>query len=529
MLFQVSQRGTVYAQQHVLTILQGKLKLGDRHYADGNYHAALQAYRDASPRGADPSTHLRLARCYAHLKDYAMAVEQFEKEKSDTNFSEDDLFLYAESLLTMKEHDQAKKIYQKLLDRQPNLEIVKAKIWRINNLSYLFEDSLHYSLRPISLNTAYSDFGATPHQQGIVFVSNRNRNKLITKVDGARHATFYHLNFSEFSSGRDALRNDSVWLEAPQSFLKELENDLHIGPIEFYDDDRKAVVARTTREPNDGGKRTLQIYFLSRDRRGKWKIDFPFPHNSPNYSVSDPTISTDGKVLYFTSDMEGGYGGKDIYRSEWQNNNWTVPLNLGETVNTARDEAYPFLHQNGTLYFSSDGHAGLGGLDIFKISLQGGGFGEVQNMGYPINSSYDDFSLFLDTLGTKGFLSTNRKNGGFDDDIYEVDVDLQSYPLQLKAVVHVKEHTWTNSSEVKPLGKCRVQLVDNVRHHLVHEVIADEEGNFELSIPYFSYFMLRIKATDGEEAVALLDIPKHRTEIGAHEIVVVRDFFNAKQ
>lgn len=522
--------GLVHAQQHILTILQGKLKLGDRHYGEGNYRAALLSYEDAIQKDEyDPTIHLRLARCYAHLKDYAMAVNQFEKEKSDANFTVDDFFLFAESLLTVGEHDRAKKIYEKILVRQPDLETVKAKIWRINNLTYLFEDSLHYSLRPISLNTSYSDFGARPHQRGIVFVSNRNRNKPIAKLDAATLESFYHLNFSEFSSDSNALRVDSIWLEEPQPFLKELEHDLHIGPIQFYDNDQKAVLVRASQQPNEDGKRTLQIYFVIHDKNGKWKIDFPFPHNSPNYSLSDPAISRDGKVLYFSSDMKGGYGGKDLYRSELVNNKWTVPKNLGETINTPHDDAYPFFHQNGVLYFSSDGHAGLGGLDVFKTHLQEGGFGEVQNLGYPINSSYDDFSLYLDSLGTKGFLSTNRKNGGFDDDIYEVDVDLQNYPLPLKAVVHVKEHTWSNSSDVKPLGRCRVQLVDNVRHHIVNEVIADDEGNFELSVPYFSYFVLRITASDGEEAVALLDIPKHRTEIGAHEIVVVKDFLKPKQ
>jgi hypothetical protein len=223
--------------------------------------------------------------------------------------------------------------------------------------------------------------------------------------------------------------------------------------------------------------------------------------------------------------MPGGFGGKDIYRSVNINGSWSKPENLGEAINTAYDETAPFLHLKKVLYFASSGHAGLGGTDIFKVMITNSSAGEVENMGYPINSTSDEFGINIDSLSTHGYFSSNRKNGGYDDDLYEFDMDLQTYPLELMGTLRFKEFAWNDSSELKPLGNARYYLIDNLREVIVHEGTSDEKGNFKWTIPYFSKYRVRVIGPDNDEHVVSLEIPKHRKDQSNHEIVVVKDLF----
>jgi hypothetical protein len=277
-------------------------------------------------------------------------------------------------------------------------------------------------------------------------------------------------------------------------------------------------------EPGPGGIKHLQLYFAEY-KDGDWSVTKPFPYNSTRHSISDPAISPDGKTLFFSSDMDGGFGGRDLYRSELVDNKWTRPVNLGEMVNTPYDEMFPFIHRNLSLYFSSNGHAGMGGLDIFKAAIKTDGFGEAENAGYPINSRGDDFGIVLDTLETHGYLTSNRARGGFDDDLYEFDMDLQSYPLTITGIVRIKEHTWSDSAQLKTMPQVKVYAIDNLRNVTVHETTTDAHGNFSVVIPYFSKYVIRVVGDDGDENMAILEIPKHRKELSAHEIVMVRDLF----
>jgi hypothetical protein len=227
--------------------------------------------------------------------------------------------------------------------------------------------------------------------------------------------------------------------------------------------------------------------------------------------------------------MSGGFGGKDIYRSRYQGGQWSAPENLGETVNTVYDEVFPYLHLNKTLYFSSNGHPGLGGLDIFKVLLKENDFDEVQNAGFPINTKSDEFGIIIDSLSTHGYFSSNRKKGGYDDDIYEFDMDLQTYPLDISGLIRFKEHNWSDSSEIKPLGNAKFFLVDNIRNVVVYENSSDSTGNFSLLIPYFSKYRIRVVEEGGEEHVVSLDIPKHRKLHNKHEIVIVKDAFRTPE
>ncbi len=233
-------------------------------------------------------------------------------------------------------------------------------------------------------------------------------------------------------------------------------------------------------------------------------------------------------MLYFSSDMKGGLGGNDIYTSQLKDGRWSKPQNLGEDINTSQNEIFPYLHHDGSLYFSSDGLPGLGQLDLFKSETKSAGYSEPQNLGYPINSSYDDFGIAFDSLATHGYFTSNRKHGGYDDDIYELDMDLQQYPITITGVMKFKEHTWSEQSAIHPWPNVKFYLIDSRNGKSVFEGVTGEGGRFSITIPYFSKYFLQIVDLSGNEHKASLEIAKYRSEISNHEIVVVKDIFNQK-
>lgn len=284
------------------------------------------------------------------------------------------------------------------------------------------------------------------------------------------------------------------------------------------------VYVSNSSSPGNDGSSTLQLFFAERSG-DEWRFAGAFPYNSKQYSISDPAISEDGQTLYFSSDMPGGFGGKDIYRSNFINGRWTEPYNLGDHVNTLYDEVFPYWQNDNILYFSSNGHAGLGGLDIFKTIITDEGVGEITNMGYPVNTHYDEFGIILDSLSTHGYITSNRGSHGTQDDIYEFDMDVQTYPLVLSGVISYKQYTWSDSTQLKPFANASLHVIDNLRNVTVYEERADAAGRFSLHIPYFSKYKIRVIGEDNEENIVSLEIPKHRKAEGKHQIVVVKDPF----
>ncbi len=521
-LFLIASTGK--GQETIFELWKSELKLADSYFENRDYHNALELYRHVIKKKPNRDVELKMARTYHLLKQYDKAVLFYEKHANTNTLPVKDLYYYAEAQSGISEYGRALETYQKYYSRVPNDPTIMKKIWRLSNISYLFEDSTHFNVRPVDFNTTDGEFCAVPFRNGVVFISNRKEVQPIEKLDASSHAPFYKVYFSK--AKRDSVHANKVSYETPFVFNRDISSGFHAGPLAFYDDTRKMVFSSTADQTGAGGGRRLQLFFAEQ-KDGVWKTIYAFPYNNRNYSISDPWISNDGKILYFSSDMKGGFGGKDIYKSELVNNHWTKPVNLGETINTSLDEVYPFLYRN-TLYFSSTGHPGLGGLDIFKSEVGPGGFMEPENMGYPLNTNYDDFGIVVTAPGNQGYLSSNRKNGGYNDDVYEFAMDLQIYPLEIDGVLKSKEHSWSDDASLKIMPFATVFLIDNDRNLTVYESRSDADGNFQIVIPYYGKFKLRVRGQDDEENIVSLEIPKYQRELSRHEIVVVKDLFKAK-
>jgi tetratricopeptide (TPR) repeat protein len=517
--------GTGECQETVFALLRKESKLADNYFEENAFPNALELYLNALKKNPESAElRLKVARCYYLLKDYPNAALWYQKHGDEKQtLSLQDIFFAGEAYAAMGDYEHAIQWYKAYLVKQPDDHLVTKKIWQLSNVHFLYEDSLHYALRPIRSQSASGELCAVPYGNGLVFLSNRKQVQIVEKVDGSSNAGFYRLYYSAIH--KDTVDHSGLLIyDKPTLFSKDLNAKGHQGAAAFFNDEKKMAYVTSGEEENDEGRRTLQVYF-ARKEGGKWKRDGEFPYNSIHYSVSDLTISNDGKILIFSSDMKGGLGGKDLYRSEYSNGKWSKPVNLGEPVNTTYDEVFPYLHNKHTLYFSSNGHAGLGGLDVFKTEIVNQGFSEIVNPGYPLNTNHDEFGIVLDSMGTFGYISSNRKYGGYNDDIYEFDIDLQTYPLVIKGMVKFKDLSWADSSAFKPLPNAKLSLIDNIRNVLVHESYSDAEGHFSLQIPYYSKYKINIIGEDKEENIVSLDIPRHRKLDSEHELVVIKDPF----
>ncbi|MCY7349133.1 MAG: OmpA family protein [Cytophagaceae bacterium] len=207
----------------------------------------------------------------------------------------------------------------------------------------------------------------------------------------------------------------------PLDFSRSINTKYHEGPATFTKDGRRIVFTRNNFNNGDLRKSidnvNKQKLYTAEEKSGAWSAARELPFNSDEYSTGHPTFSPDDQLLYFASDRPGGFGGNDIYVAEFRNGQWSAPANLGRGVNGRGNELFPFIDPAGNLYFASDGHPGLGGLDLFFVEMNNAvPVGKIINLGAPLNSTKDDFGILTDGERREGFISSNRKRG--DDDIY---------------------------------------------------------------------------------------------------------------
>ncbi len=518
--------GTSYAQHEtVISLLQSDKRLADQYFKKQDYRNALALYEDSYRRKSkDTDTRIKMARCHFYLKQYNEAVEHYEKVSSSPSYlSNRDLYYFAEAYASTGKARDAVRILGFVTERSPNDTIAANKIWRLSNIQYLYEDSVHYAVQPLTqLNTTASEIFVGEADGSIYFISDRPEVRLIETID-ASGSNFY--NIYAAAKLADSIGAGGRRFGRPSILSSAFETRTHAGTASFYSKGKKVVYASAGNTSRKNGHRTLQLRFLEKTNNG-WRISEEFPFNSDDYSISDPSISGDGKVLYFSSDMPGGIGGKDIYRCLKIDGKWTKPENM-QFINSPFDEIAPYNHLGKTLYFASNGHPGMGGFDIFKIDYRLDYWSEVYNLGYPVNSVADDFGFAVDSVGTNGYLSSNRANGGLDDDMYHVMINVQSYPITIAGLVRIKDTSLSEGSESVPFANAKFQLLDNARNTVVYESMTNDIGAVNISIPYFSKFKIRIIGPDDEVHVASFDIPRNRKVDERYEIVLVRDLYNS--
>lgn len=406
------QTGFCFAQQ----VYTNSLLKADKLYIKKDYDEAVLLYveyLDHHPR--DYYAARQAALCYEKLNDPNSAIDYWPMVVESMEVTEQDYLSYAKSLLSNNRIPDAQKVFL-LLAKSQNKGLAEwGKAYR-NPAQFYFDSASTRVFEASFLNSKLPESCPTFFGEKILFMRDRSSTvKIFSPVSD--RGSQYIFAFT---------RNDSLQFSNSTLYDKFLDIPMY-GQFSFSSDGSllyfcKPVSNSEMDFPSPYPFNKYQLYTLKmstlNDARPEIK---PFKHNNMLYDLIHPCVSRDGSRLYFSSDMKGSMGGKDIFVCEWVNNEWGPPVNVGKEVNSAGHDVYPHITEQGELYFSSNFRPGIGGLDIFHAlpsKEENKFFEQAKNAGANINSRYDDFGIFFLYGGSKGYLSSNRKNGTDDDLFY---------------------------------------------------------------------------------------------------------------
>jgi len=402
-----------------------RLRNADDDYEHLAYTKALPLYeKESKTKDSSAYIFMRVGDCYRHLNQPKLAEPWYAKAVKYDDVDPEALFNYSTVLKENNRYAMADIWLQKFLKIKKDDPRAKRLIDNSSFVELLKSDTFIIKFKRLAINTPKTDFGSAFYQDGLVFSS--------AKREYVGLSDKYKWNGEPFLDLYISHRDKNGNYTECEPFSSELNSEYHEGPVSFTKNFDTIYFTRNTyiqKGRNNDRVNRLKL-FRAILRNGKWTNVKELNFNNDSYSCGHATVTADGTKLYFVSDMPGGIGGTDIYVSNIIKGEPDKPVNLGPDINTEQDEMFPFIHPDGTLYFSSNGYKGLGGLDIYYAEPdKNGKFKTPRNMGFPINSSMDDFCFYFDKDKITGFLSSNRKDN--NDDIYQFTV-LPKPPVAVK-------------------------------------------------------------------------------------------------
>jgi len=392
-----------------------KEKKADHLFEAYSFFTAIDQY--ASMDTLSSSAMRNLAWSYLNTQQVEKSTEVFSALVKTGEASSEDIYNYAFALKSNGEYDQSALLMEKFSIQSSSDLRAKSYKSESGSLSELLKDEGRYTLTNLDINSAEQDFGPAYYMGGVVFASTRENVSGIARLYNWNNKPFLDLYVADVQVKQ---------LSSPLPFLPSINKKYHEGPASFTADGNTMAFTRNNYEgKGEDGSIKLKIFFAAKSEDGVWSAPIPFKLNSNSYSVGHPFLTANGKRLYFSSDMPGGLGGVDLYRIDQdEDGTWGEQVNLGSAINTEGDEMFPFYAENKqTLWFASNGHFGLGGLDLFVAAVTGEQqYADVINAGSPLNSRFDDFAMITDQEMQTGFFCSNREGGKGDDDIYSAQI-----------------------------------------------------------------------------------------------------------
>ncbi|MEO8147631.1 MAG: OmpA family protein [Bacteroidia bacterium] len=384
---------------------------GNSFYEEYAYAEAIKKYEKIFEKKKYKDVQYKLADCYRLTGNNEKATvmhARLVKLKDCPNICK---FYYAQALMKSGDYKNAKVWFENFINssNKPEPQAVSL-MTSCDSISLFYRDSDLYKISLAPFNaTNYNSYSPTFFKTGIVFVSDRysdvskNNN---SKWTGGKCFDLYYAKKTEAGN----------WLDV-EPLYGSLNEPFNEGPAVFNHDYSTVYFTRNSLEKGKLTKNSKDINVLKIYKgiieNNEWKTVGELSFNNDNYSVGHPALSKDGSIIFFVSDMPWGYGGSDIYKVRYINGRWSSPENLGPGVNTAGNEAFPFVVGDTTLYYASDGRFGLGGMDLFQSDFVDDKWQPAQNLGVPVNSTADDFGYITNDKGKSGFFTSNR-NSKFD-------------------------------------------------------------------------------------------------------------------
>ena len=401
---------------------------GNYHFDKESYKKAIERFREVEDKNLDILR--KLGKSYLNLNNLDSSEHYYKIVAEKTNSSVD-WYNYSHLLYMNEKFDQAESIRNKYANSSKEK---RAEIFKSNSAhKELLDNISKVDLINLSINTENSDFGAYA-------VRNDSTDSYYTLFTSANKSSLKEIKKSKFVKPDQPtfdifitqLNYPSLEVSSPVSLSGQLSNEYQEGPAIVTKDQKTIYFTRSNNVEAKDDALYLSLYSVTKGMIDKQDSIIPFSINDDHYSVMHPTISNDGRKIFFSSNMPGGYGGLDLYYCEILGvqvekvngnskkvNKLSDPINLGKSINTEGNEVFPYFMNDNILFYSSDGRIGIGGLDIFMAqNYLDSSLLEIDNIGKPFNSSKDDFSFFISQDIKFGFLSSNRSGGKGDDDIY---------------------------------------------------------------------------------------------------------------
>lgn len=460
----------------------GKLKKADNYFERLSYAYAAELYEELIGSEVDsPELKSKLAYSYLKMDNYTESVNYYSQMITSSEAKPEDYYNYSYVLKQTGNYTESDK-WMNTYSNQVTADL-RGQLF-LENTTYksrIEKNQPFFSLENLSLNTSSADFGGyyNSSQDQVYFLTARKKTAFVKKEwswDAKRFLDVYKASVSQDQKLGDPER------------VSKVNTKFHEGPLTFSPDGSKVYYTRNN--ISSGKKRrdrqriqNLKIYIAKVDEKGKWVDEVEFPYNSTNYSIGHPAITRDGKTMYLVSDMPGGFGGADIYKVQiHEDGTFGEMVNLGKEINTEGQEMFPFIDSEGRLFFSTDGHPGLGGLDVFVALPDGDKTGKIHNLGLPVNSQYDDFAFSMSDDFKTGFLSSNREGGKGGDDIYAVQL-IRPFVFSIT----IKGTAKDKKGEKVPFAT--IELKDDAGN-TIGSVKADENGAYSFEADYEKNYVL---------------------------------------
>ena len=448
----------------------------DKQYDKYAYVDAIKTYERIYQKGyKTPDLLEKLGNAYYFKADLENAAKWYGELFGMTQDVDPEYYYrYAQSLKAIKDYKKADEMMAKFSEKNGNDLRAKLAASQKDYLAVIKKNSGRYTIENAGINSSKSDYGSAFYNNKVVFTSARDTGGVGKRKQGWTGESFTNLYAADMGA--------EGALSAPQRFGNKLNSKFNEATPVFTKDGKTVYFTRNnylTKKGKDKEGTTLLKIYKATLEGDTWSNITELPFNSDDYNVAHPALSPDEKTLYFASNMPGTHGQSDLFKVAINSDgSFGKPENLGTVINTEGRETFPFITKENELYFASDGHPGLGGLDVFVSKAEkDGSYKDVFNVGEPLNSSYDDFSFLINNATHIGYFTSNRPNGEGNDDIYKFkETKKLEYTCEqlLTGVV-------TDQQTGAPIANARVTLADQ-DHKTLKQMQTDADGKFDFGI-----------------------------------------------
>ncbi|RYJ41135.1 OmpA/MotB domain-containing protein [Flavobacterium anhuiense] len=456
---------------------QSKINNADKKYDGYAYIDAIKTYEKVAAKGyKSEDMFKKLGNAYYFNSDFQNAAKWYgELFAMNTNVEPEYYFRYAQSLKSTGDINKANKLLDEFNAISKNDSRGKLYKEDVNYLDQIKANSGRYQIENAGINSRYSDYGSFVYNNKIYFASARDTGNFSQRKHKWTGEYFTNIYDADLDSATGSASKVN-------KFKSAINTKFHEASPVFTKDGKTVYFTRNNYTDGKKGKdekkvTLIKLYKAELGKDNKWTNITELPFNSNNYSTAHPALSPDEKTLYFASDMPGSIGESDIYKvSINPNGGYGPPENLGNSINTEGKETYPYLTSENEIYFASDGHPGLGGLDVFVGNIDNNGkVSNIQNVGADVNSPKDDFAYIIDPETRRGFFSSNKDGGQGSDDIYKF--------LETRRLRCVQElyGAITDAETGAVLPGAKVTLYDD-QMNLKNSAVADGSGLYSFAV-----------------------------------------------